>query len=62
MIEIGLGDGEGERYTIAIIFKEIDEVTGFIRVYDISTKNKTCKIRFVVGKKVVEYRKRKIIC
>ena len=51
MIEIGLGDGEGERYTIAIIFKETKEVAGFIRVYEISTKNKTCKIGFVVGKK-----------
>ena len=51
MIEIWLGDGEGERYTIAIIFKETEEVAGFIRIYDMSLKNKTCKIRFIVGKK-----------
>lgn len=51
MIEMGLGDGEGERYTIAIIFKETMELAGFIRVYEISTENKTCKIEFVAGKK-----------
>lgn len=60
MIEIGLGDGEGERYTVAIIFKETNEVTGFIRIYDISTKNKTCKIRFVVGKKWLNAGKEKL--
>ena len=49
MIEIGLGDGKGERYTLAIIFKGTEEVAGFIRIYDISSKNKTCKIEFVVA-------------
>lgn len=51
LIEIGLGDGEGERYTLAIIFKETEEVAGFIRIYDISKKNRTCEIEFIVGKK-----------
>ena len=37
-----------------------DEVTGFIRVYDISTKNKTCKIRFVVGKRLLNTGKEKL--
>ena len=60
MIEIGLGDGEGERYTVAIIFKETNEATGFIRIYDISTKNKTCKIRCVVGKKWLNTGKEKL--
>ena len=60
MIEIGLGDGEGERYTIAIIFKETKEVAGFIRIYDICTKNKTCKIEFVVGKKWLNAGKEKL--
>ena len=32
MIEIGLGDGEGERYTLAIIFKGTEEVAGITRV------------------------------
>ena len=31
LIEVGLGDGEGERYTLAIIFKETEEVAGFIQ-------------------------------
>ena len=51
MIEIWLGDDEGERYTLAIIFKETEEVAGFIRIYDISKKNRTCKIELIVGKK-----------
>ena len=51
LIEIGLGDGEGERYTLAIIFKETEEVAGFIRIYDISKKNRTCENESVVGKK-----------
>lgn len=60
MIEIGLGDGEGERYTLAIIFKETEEVAGFIRIYDMSTKNKTCKLGFVVGKKWLNAGKEKL--
>lgn len=60
MIEIGLGDGEGERYTLAIIFKGAEEVAGFIRIYDISSKNKTCKIEFVVGKSWVNAGKEKL--
>ena len=60
MIEIGLGDGEGEKYTVAVIFKETEEVSGFIRIYDISTKNKICKIRFVVGKKWLNLGKEKL--
>lgn len=51
MIEMGLGDGEGERYTVAVIFKETMELAGFIRIYEISLENKTCKIEFIVGKK-----------
>ena len=60
MIEIGLGDGKGERYTLAIIFKGTEEVAGFIRIYDISSKNKTCKIEFVVGKSWVNAGKEKL--
>ena len=44
MIEIGLGDGEGERYTLAIIFKETEEVAVFIRIYDISKKIERVKL------------------
>jgi len=57
MIEMGLGDGEGERYTIAVIFKDTMELAGFIRIYEISLENKTCKIEFVVGKKWQEANK-----
>ena len=60
LIEVGLGDGEGERYTLAIIFKETEEVAGFIRIYEISTKNKTCKIEFVVGKKWINAGKERL--
>lgn len=57
MIEMGLGDGEAERYTIAVIFKDTMELAGFIRIYEISLENKTCKIEFVVGKKWQEANK-----
>ena len=59
MIEIWLGDDEGERYTLAIIFKETEEVAGFIRIYDISKKNRTCKIELIVGKKWLNAAKEK---
>ncbi len=60
MIEIGLGDGEEERYTVAIIFKKTEELAGFIRIYDISMKNKTCKIGFIVGEKWLNAGKEKL--
>ena len=51
IIEKGLGDSNADQYTMAIIFKDVNQLAGFIRISEISLKNKTCKINFLVGKK-----------
>ena len=50
IIQIGLGDEE-ESATWAIELKENHELAGYIREYEASVTNKTCKINWVVGYK-----------
>ena len=50
IIEMGLGDEE-ESATWAIELKETHELVGYIRIYEASTINKTCKTNWAIGYK-----------
>ena len=51
IIQNGLGEDNSDTYTWAIVLKDTFKPIGFIRLYEISRKNKNCKIIWAVGKK-----------
>lgn len=51
IIKRGLGGENEDVCTWAIVLKENMEPIGFIRIYEISENNKTCKLTWAIGKK-----------
>ncbi len=51
IIKMGSGEEGEDMYIYGIFLKNTNEPVGFVRIYQVSAINKTCKIYFTVGKK-----------